>query len=718
MTEKIEIEEKRRWLYKKLKEYRSIDSLNERLDILEEIVKQGYKKDLYLKRLARILVENQRYSEAIKILDDIRNKDIITLSLMVRSLSYLGRYEEAKKCLDKVLGMLELNYDLPYVLSQVSFYYFLRGETREGLALLNSYIEDIINIPSSKRYLANFYNRLAILNYVDGNIENALHFYNLASDYAKRSNDKLILYRIMNNAGDVGRYLYGPKSSIKYNLEAYEMAKDFPKDFIVVSLSNLINAKAQFCSSNEIEAMLKELEEMLKDVNIEYFLYIGYRRLALVNIYYHRSEEIRRFIPYLRNIKSIPENNVLIKIFEGYLGEDIDLLSLEEDVLETKEIQIILIYLRLLLEKGLTPRKITKEFYSEFPLYQFMKGLIEKEDPISLLKYIDSMLERWEYLDALSSYLLLIKTAGLQDHSLLQYLSYFEAMSVSHLLNLNSIAEKLRKEIPLNGFPVDEYARVRIIEYYFKEALINSENEEQAIRLIYRVLSEYLDDFLIRVDVASRTIEKGNTLFGTGNEKLRYENSPFSITLYSREEPNSLTLSLLRSFLNAFIIFWERRYGMYDALTGLLNRAYGIKRIEESFNEYKRNKEPFSIVFIDVDSLKKINDTMGHSYGDLVLQEIASSIKSTIRQTDYAIRWGGDEFLILLRNTDYDNAEKVIKRIDDRISASSDGRFSVSYGVEAVSEYTTTYNKLIETADIKMYANKYSKRRGGNISES
>lgn len=69
-------------------------------------------------------------------------------------------------------------------------------------------------------------------------------------------------------------------------------------------------------------------------------------------------------------------------------------------------------------------------------------------------------------------------------------------------------------------------------------------------------------------------------------------------------------------------------------------------------------------------SLKKINDTMGHSYGDLVLQEIASSIKSTIRQTDYAIRWGGDEFLILLRNTDYvDNAEKVIKRIDDRISS-------------------------------------------------
>jgi diguanylate cyclase (GGDEF)-like protein len=496
------------------------------------------------------------------------------------------------------------------------------------------------------------------------------------------------------------------------------MAKDFPKDFIVVSLSNLINAKAQFCSSNEIEAMLKELEEMLKDVNIEYFLYIGYRRLALVNIYYHRSEEIRRFIPYLRNIKSIPENNVLIKIFEGYLGEDIDLLSLEEDVLETKEIQIILIYLRLLLEKGLTPRKITKEFYSEFPLYQFMKGLIEKEDPISLLKYIDSMLERWEYLDALSSYLLLIKTAGLQDHSSLQHLSYFEAMSLSYLLNLNSIAEKLRKEIPLNGFPVDEYARVRIIEYYFKEALINSENEEQAIRLIHMVLSEYLDDFLIRVNVASRTIEKGDTLFGTGNEKLRYENSPFSITLYSREEPNSLTLSLLRSFLNAFIIFWERRYGMYDALTGLLNRTYGIKRIEELFNEYKRNKEPFSIVFIDVDSLKKINDTMGHSYGDLVLQEIASSIKSTIRQTDYAIRWGGDEFLILLRNTDYDNAEKVIKKIDDRISASSNGRFSVSYGVEAVSEYTTTYDKLIETADIKMYANKYSKRRGGNISES
>lgn len=131
----------------------------------------------------------------------------------------------------------------------------------------------------SKRYLANFYNRLGYFKLCRWKYRECTAFYNLASDYAKRSNDKLILYRIMNNAGDVGRYLYGPKSSIKYNLEAYEMAKDFPKDFM--SLSNLINAKAQFCKpSNEIEDS-KELEEMLKDVNIEYFLYIGYRRLAL-----------------------------------------------------------------------------------------------------------------------------------------------------------------------------------------------------------------------------------------------------------------------------------------------------------------------------------------------------------------------------------------------------------------------------------------------------
>lgn len=700
----------REWLYEKLKEYRNTEDLNKKLDILREIIKSGYKKDIYLKRIVKTLVEAQKYSEAVRVFEDIKEKDTIDLSLMVRSLSYLGKFEDAKGYIDKILAMPDLGYNLPRVLSHLSIYYFLHNKAKEGLELFNSYVKDVISTSFSPRSLASFYNYLALLNSANDNVETALNFYNLALDYARRTNNSQILYRIANNYGDLARYIYGPKVSVKYSLEAYELTKKLSNSFGVVALGNLINGKVQFCSSTEIESMLEELERMLKDTDIEYYLYIGYRRLALVNLCYHRFEEVERFIPYLKNIKSIQEKDVLIKILKGYLGEDIDLLSLEDDVLNTKEIQIILIYLRLLLEKGLTPKKITKSFYSEYPFYQFMKALIEEKELSLLLTYIDFMTKRWEYLDALNSYLLLIKTSKAQENSKALELSCFEAMNLSYLLNLNSITEYLKREISTNGFPVWEYMMTRISEYYFREAIINSENEEQAIRLIYEVLSKHLDDFLVRIEVASKSIEEGNTLLDIECEKFRYENSPFSITLYSKKEPSPLVLTLLRSFLNAFIIFWDRRYGMYDPLTGLLNRAYGIKKIEELFIEYKRNKELFSVVFIDVNSLKKINDTMGHSYGDLVLQKIADCIKSSIRQNDYAIRWGGDEFLVLLKNVDYYNAEKILKKIDGKVTVASNGKFSVSYGLETISEDISDYNQLIDLADVKMYANKHSKK--------
>ncbi|MGB9858200.1 MAG: diguanylate cyclase [Dictyoglomaceae bacterium] len=706
-------EDKKRWLYAKLREFRNANNLHEELKIMKEIIKRGEKKDIYLKKMLKILIDTQRFSEALEVLENIENKTLLDMSHIVRCSAYLGEYDHAEKIEKEIVKNLSIRYELPEILSNVSAYYFLKKESKRGLDLLNSYIKEIINLWSSPRYLANYYNSLAILNSMEGKYMDALHFYNLALDYAKKSNDKLVLYKVINNLGDVERYVYGPKSSIKYNLEAYELSKNFSKNLSVISLANVINSKSQFFTLEKIEELSKEMEELLEDINMEYFCYIGYRELGFAYINYHKFEKVERILHYLKKIKTIPECEVLIKILKGYLGENIDLESLEDEILNTKEEQFILLYMRLLLEKGLFSTRIIDKFSSELPFYKFMKGLIKGENLLSLLTYVDSMLERWEFLDALNSYLLFINYLEKLSNKHLSHFLYnscFEALSLSILLKLDHLAEKIKnKVLSFHDSIINKNIDIKVLENYFQNALINSDDENQVIKLLYRTFSDYLKDFLIKIEIGSKVIKEGNLLLGEENLRFYYQKPPFSISLYSREIPDPYIIFILRSFLKAFIVFWERKYGLYDPLTGLFNRAYGIKRIEEVYLDYKRSMEPFSIIFIDVDSLKKINDTMGHSYGDYVLQEVASSIRSIIRQSDFAIRWGGDEFLVLLRRTRYDEALKVAQRIEEKLKEVSQGKFGISYGIDTISEEITNYEEMIRRADIKMYAEKYDK---------
>jgi len=705
--------DRKRWLYAKLREFRNVNNLHKQLNILREIIEKVEKKDLYLRRMLKILMYTQNFSEALEVSESIEDKTLLDMSQIVKSASYLGKYDYAEKTLKEILKNLSISYNLPEILCNISVYYLLRKEIEKGLDLLNHYIREIINLKSSPVYLANYYNSLALLNSMEGKYMDALHFYNLALDYAKKSNDKLALYKAINNLGTMEWYFYGPKGSINHSLEAYELSKNFSKSLSVTSLDNVIISKSQFFTSKEIEKLLQDMEELLKDIDIDYFYNTGCKRLAITYTDYHRWEDVERTLPYLRKVENIPENNVLIKILEGFLGKDVDLLSLEDQVLETKDEETIILYMRLLLEKGLISQKIINEFSLELPFYKFIRGLMKGEDPLSLLTYLDAMLERWEFLDILNSYLLFInhlKKLNNKDLNHFLYNSYFEALGLTILLKLDHLTESIRNEMaPFYNEIINKETAIQTLESYLQDAIINSDNEDQLITIIVRALSDYLEDFLIKIEVGSRVIKEGDLLLGEGDLKYSYRKSPFSISLYSWENPDPYIIFILRSFIKDLIVFWERKYGLYDPLTELFNRAYGIKRVEEAFLDYKRNSETFSIVFADVDNLKKINDTMGHCYGDYVLKQVASSIKSTIRQNDFAVRWGGDEFLVLLRRTGYDEAVKVAKRIDEKIQEVSKGKFGVSYGVETVSEEMADYEELIKNVDTKMYTEKYEK---------
>lgn len=105
-----------------------------------------------------------------------------------------------------------------------------------------------------------------------------------------------------------------------------------------------------------------------------------------------------------------------------------------------------------------------------------------------------------------------------------------------------------------------------------------------------------------------------------------------------------------------------------DPLTGLLNRRSMLRKIEHQILQYKVNNKPFALVLTDIDMYKPFNDRYGHECGDYVLISTADIFKNMLRKNDYACRWGGDEFLLLLPETNLDESKIVVEKLRKAIS--------------------------------------------------
>ncbi len=142
-----------------------------------------------------------------------------------------------------------------------------------------------------------------------------------------------------------------------------------------------------------------------------------------------------------------------------------------------------------------------------------------------------------------------------------------------------------------------------------------------------------------------------------------------------------------------------------DSLTGLYNRRF----FEEELKRLDTGRQlPIAIVMIDVNGLKVINDTYGHKAGDKHLQKVGDILKNSIRQEDILARWAGDEFVILMPDTDYEAARQLYKRIKSNclISYQNGDPVSVAIGISVKSNSEMDINKVLEEADQDMYKDK------------
>jgi diguanylate cyclase (GGDEF)-like protein/PAS domain S-box-containing protein len=152
-----------------------------------------------------------------------------------------------------------------------------------------------------------------------------------------------------------------------------------------------------------------------------------------------------------------------------------------------------------------------------------------------------------------------------------------------------------------------------------------------------------------------------------------------------------------------------------DKLTGIFNRLRLDELIVEQLHTYERYKIDFSIIIIDIDNFKLINDTYGHDVGDKVIQQLATCLQSKIRATDYVGRWGGEEFLVFCPNTPAKNAlipAEYIRKSVEQDHYDEVDKITISLGVTGVIEGDTV-NSIFKRADQALYK---AKRLGKNNS--
>jgi diguanylate cyclase (GGDEF)-like protein len=150
-----------------------------------------------------------------------------------------------------------------------------------------------------------------------------------------------------------------------------------------------------------------------------------------------------------------------------------------------------------------------------------------------------------------------------------------------------------------------------------------------------------------------------------------------------------------------------------DRMTSALTRSAGEQRISLQLSRAARRQHPMAVLFIDLDRFKSINDQYGHDVGDAVLQQAARSIRETLDSRDTLVRWGGEEFVVLLPRTDIDGARVAVERITSGgLGFRPDGMpVTASIGVaERVSDRTSGPAQLIALADRRMYAAKTAGR--------
>ncbi|MBU1880599.1 sensor domain-containing diguanylate cyclase [bacterium] len=174
--------------------------------------------------------------------------------------------------------------------------------------------------------------------------------------------------------------------------------------------------------------------------------------------------------------------------------------------------------------------------------------------------------------------------------------------------------------------------------------------------------------------------------------------------------------------IRALLRSWEHqaacRMATTDHLTGLVNHRHFMEQLQTEFTRARRYQNWLSLILIDIDFFKQYNDINGHLAGDLVLKKVAQTIKKSVREMDLLARWGGEEFALLLPESDIQSgmivAEKIRREVEALIVRNQkeqpNGNLTISLGVAANNTEVKNYREMFKRADTALYQAKHDGR--------
>lgn len=259
------------------------------------------------------------------------------------------------------------------------------------------------------------------------------------------------------------------------------------------------------------------------------------------------------------------------------------------------------------------------------------------------------------------------------------------------------VAQFSPRLVTMLGFGEEESSTQHDIQAW--KDRIHPEDREHTLRLLQDYLAGHGEFFVSEHRLRKKTGEylwglvRGKAQYGANRQVLRMAGSLTDITDRKTQEEAM------------------QHQALHDALTGLPNRTLFHDRLKVAMRVTDREHKPFSILMMDLDRFKEINDTLGHHIGDLVLQEVATRLRRVLRATDTVSRFGGDEFVMLLPGANIDQALHVIAKIRGAFETGfvADGQalnIEASIGVTTYPEHGSDAHVLIRRADVAMYSAK------------
>lgn len=215
--------------------------------------------------------------------------------------------------------------------------------------------------------------------------------------------------------------------------------------------------------------------------------------------------------------------------------------------------------------------------------------------------------------------------------------------------------------------------------------------------------------FLAAVPLADENDVTGLLFLASRIEREKYFDFDFASLISLLGNHISLIISKLRLFQET------RRLSITDGLTGLYNTRFLYKQLDLEIARTNRYGSPFSLILFDIDDFKKLNDTYGHQAGDEVLHDTSAILQNVSRDTDVVVRYGGEEFIIILPNTSEEDtiflADRIRKAVQDSTflpGRAAAARITVSGGIASYPKNADDARSLLNAADRSLYAAKAS----------